>query len=294
MEFSQLIPFFHVSRLGSVSKASEVVCRTQPAVSQQIKALEEELGCRLFHRIGKRKLVLTEEGKRFQRFVKNTLSEMDRTLEDIHALAGRRFGRVSIAAPFTTCFQILPGVLERFAERFPDVCVSVFDRLQHAAVAMVRDGDADLAVALESVVPRGLCAIQWKRVIPVLMVPRGHALAARTRIGINEIAAQKLIVPPPRRHSGRLILEKAARDAALTLNVVLESSNVELSSQWVEKGLGVSFATIVEGGSFVDGRNIQFVPLDHLLPSGNLAVVMRDNDALQGVRKSFFETLIAS
>jgi DNA-binding transcriptional LysR family regulator len=92
LELSNLIAFFHVARLGSVSKASEIVCRSQPAVSQQIKALEEELGCHLFHRIGKRKLVLTEEGKRLQQFAQNTLSEMDRTLEDIHALVGSNRG----------------------------------------------------------------------------------------------------------------------------------------------------------------------------------------------------------
>jgi DNA-binding transcriptional LysR family regulator len=190
---------------------------------------------------------------------------------------------------------MLPGVLKCFAERFPDVCVSVFDRPQYTAVAMVRDGEGDFAIALESVVPQGLHAIQWKRVVPVLMVPRGHPWVDRERISSNEIVEQKLIVPPPQRHSGRLLLEKAARDATLTLDVVLESSNVELSSQWVERGLGVSFATIVEdASSLVDGRNIEFVPLDHLLPSGNLVVAIRDKDAVQGVRKSFLETLLAS
>ena len=123
---------------------------------------------------------------------------------------------------------------------------------------------------------------------------------ARTRIGRPQenkhqhIAAQKLIVPPLQGHFGRLLLDKAARDAALTLNVVLESSNVELSSQWVEKGLGVSFAIIVEDDFILDGRNLRFVPLDHLLPPGNLVVAIRDKNDLQGVRKSFLETLLAS
>jgi DNA-binding transcriptional LysR family regulator len=295
LELLQLVSFYHVARLGSVSKASEVVCRTQSAVSQQIKALEDEIGCQLFHRIGKRKLVPTEEGMRLQKFAQNILSEMDRALDDIHAIGGGSRGRVSVSAPFTTCFQILPAILKRFADRFPDVCLSVFDRPQDAAVAMVRDGEADFALALESVVPRGLRSIPWKRVLPVLMVPRGHALVGRKGISIKDIAEQRLILPPAyRRHPGRLFLEKAAQEAALTLNVVIESSNVELSSRWVEKGLGVSFATIVDDDSLLEGRDMHFVPLDHLLPSENLAVAIRDGDSLRGVRKQFLEILLAT
>lgn len=294
MELSQLINFFHVARLGSVSKASEVVCRSQPAVSQQIKALEEEIGCKLFHRIGKRKLATTEEGKRLQEFTQSLLSEIDCLLDDIHAIGGGSRGQISISAPFTTCFQLLPAVLKRFVGRFPNVRVTVFDQPQEVAVAMVRDGEVDFAIVMEPVVPRGLHSILWKRVVPVLMVPSGHALVGHRQISIKDIAEQKLIAPPARRrHPGRLLLEKSAREAGLTLDVVLESSNVELSSRLVEKGLGVSFATIVEGASFLEGRDLDFVPLDHLLPDGNLVVAMRGEDTVRGARAKFIETLLA-
>lgn len=294
MELSRLISFFHVARLSSISKASEVVCRSQPAVTQQIKALEDEIGCKLFHRIGKRKLVPTQEGKRLQAFVRRLMTEMDCALDDIRLMGGGEHGQVSVAAPFTTCFQILPSVVKHFNDSFPKVNVSIFDQPQDTAVTMVRDGEADFAIALESIIPRGVHTVLWKRVAPVLMVPKGHLLTNRNKITIRDIAGEKLILPPNvRRHPGRLLLEKSARKAGIRLDILVESSNVELSSRLVEEGLGVSFATIVEGASLLDGRKLDFVPLDHLLPNGNLLIAMRDKDVLRGARAKFLEALMA-
>ena len=293
MEFSQLISFFHVARLNSVSKASEVVCRSQPAISQQIKALEEELGCKLLHRIGKRKLFATDEGKRLLSFAKNLLYEMDHVLDDIHAISGGERGRVSISAPFTTCFQILPAVLKAFKDHYPNIIVSVFDRPQADAVAMVRNGEVDFAIALETAVSRGLHTVFWKRVVPVLMVPKGHALVGHKKITIETLSGQTLIAPPARRrHPGWLLLDKSAREAGRTLSVGIESTNVEFSSRLVEKGLGISFATIVEDASFLAGRNLDIVPLAHILPGGNLVVAMRNESSLGGARANFIETLL--
>lgn len=294
MELSRLISFFHVARLNSISKASDVVCRSQPAVTQQIMALEDEMECKLFHRIGKRKLVPTQEGKRLQVFVQNLMYEMDCTLDDIRLMGGGEYGQVCIAAPFTTCFQILPAVIKRFTDAFPKVNLSIFDTPQEAAVSMVRDGEADFAIALESVIPRGLHTLLWKRVVPVLMVPAGHPFTNGNPITIRDMAGERLILPPKgRRHPGRLLLEKAAQKEGMGLNIVIESSNVELSSRLVEEGLGISFATIIEGASLLDGRKLDFVPLDHLLPHGNLLIAMRGEDVLRGARAKFLEALMA-
>jgi DNA-binding transcriptional LysR family regulator len=213
-------------------------------------------------------------------------------LDDIHAIGGGNRGEVSISAPFTTCVHLLPPVLKCFTSRFPNVRVTVLDQPQDAAVALVREGEVDFAIASEGVVPRALHVISWKRVAPVLMVPLGHPLASRRQITIEEIAEQKLIAPPAnRRHPGRLLLERLGREAGLTLHVAIESGNVELSSRLVEQGLGVSFATIVEGASFPEGRSLEFLPIDHLLSHGKLVIAMRDKDAVRGVRARFLDTL---
>ena len=155
VELSQLISFYHVARLGSVSRAAGIVFRTQPAVSQQIRALEEELGCRLLHRIGRRRLVPTPEGERLWRFAADLIRQVDQTVQDIHSIQGGERGHVRIAAPFTTCFHVLPETIKRFRDRYPQARVTVLDRPQEAALALVKEGEADFAIALDSAVPRG-------------------------------------------------------------------------------------------------------------------------------------------
>lgn len=293
MEISPLISFFYAAQFKSISRASEVVCRSQPAVSQQIKALEEEVGCQLFNRIGKRKLVLTDAGKRLHELARKLLLEIDSALDDINSISGGNCGQIAITAPFTTCFQVLPALLKRFRDRFPNVTVSVYDRPQDRAIAMVRNGEADFAITLEPAVPKSFHAIVLKQVVPVLMVPSGHSLLNCKQITIPDIAGQKLILPPSRlRHPGRSLLESSAKKAGLTLNVALESSNVELSSRFVEMGIGISFATIVEGTPMLKGRDIQFIPIDHLLPCGKIVVAMRGKDTAIGAKANFLETLM--
>ncbi len=293
MELSQLISFSHTVQFGSISKAAEVVCRTQSAVSQQIKALENELGCQLFSRIGKRRLVTSDEGKRLYEFTQRLLDEIDNTLEDIHAISGGNRGHVSISAPFTTCFHVLPEIIKRFSGQYPNVIVSVFDRPQEKAVAMVRNGEADFAITLDSVVPKGFHSILWKQVNPVLIVPLDHPLLECRDISIKDIADHDLIVPPARmRHPGRLMLEKYAQQSGIALKVVLESSNVELSSRFVEKGVGISFATIIEGHHLLERRALKFIPIDHLLPSGRMAIAMRREATLTGARGNFLKLFL--
>lgn len=293
MELFQLTSFFHTVQLGSISKAAELVCRTQSAVSQQIKSLEGELGCKLFDRVGKRKLVVTDEGKRLYEFATKLIEEIDSTLEDIHTISGGHQGQISIAAPFTTCFQIFPAVLKRFKAQFPMVIVSVYDRSQEKAINMVRNGEADFAITLESVIPNGFHSIAWKRVIPVLIVPTGHSLLKCQTITISDIAQHELIMPPHRMmHPCRSIIEKSALSAGLNLKVVLESSNVELSSRYVEKGLGISFASIVEDINLPKGREIQFIPIDNLLQSANISISMRSKVSLKGARANFVKTML--
>lgn len=294
MELTQLISFFHTARLCSISKACEVVCRSQPAVSQQIKALEEEIGCKLFHRIGKRKLVVTEEGRRLRQFTRNLLDQLDHTLDDIRAIHGGNRGHVTVSAPFTTCFQILPAVLEKFSAEYPDIEISIFDKPQGAAVSMVRNGEADLAVVLDSAVPKGFHTIEWKRAVPVLLVPRGHVLAGKKNISVRDIAGQRLIIPPDRaRHPGWSLIKSHASEAKIPIRGAIRSSNVELSSRLVEKGLGVSFATIIEGLPILEGRGLDVIRLDHLLPVSRMVLAARDKEIVRGAKARFIETFLA-
>jgi DNA-binding transcriptional LysR family regulator len=293
MEWQQIIGFAHVVKLGSFTRAAEATCRTQSALSQQVRALETELGCQLLERIGKRKLLLTDHGERFYRFTRNILDQYDRCVEDLGELDGLQKGHLTIAAPFTTLYHLLPPVIRGYSKEFPDVQLTVLDRPQQSVVDLVRNGDVDLGLAQESMVPHDLRGIRWKEVETVLMVPKGHPLSGKKRASLKQIAKFPLILPPSSQSHGiRAELEDRLRNSGEEYHVVMESSNADLSSMYVEMGLGVSFASIVRDLPALKERNLDFIPLGHYFKPDYVSAVMRKDRNLPLYRSTFVNLML--
>jgi DNA-binding transcriptional LysR family regulator len=295
MEWQQIIGFYQVAKLGSFTKAGDATFRTQSALSQQIKALERELDCHLFERIGKRKLRLTSAGERFFEFAEAILENYDCLKEDLSELQGLQKGRLRIAAPFTTLYHLVPETLKEYIIQFPYVELTILDRSQQVVIELVRNGDIDLGFTLESEVPKDLSLLRWKRVETVLMVPVGHPLAEAERVTLRQIAKYSLILPPKDlRFTCRRILEERFQKLGLDYQIVMESSNVELTSLYVEMGLGISFATVVRDLPALEKRNLAFIPMDTLLKPDSIAVVMRRDKVLTSYKSAFINILFGA
>ena len=293
MEWQQIVGFYHVARLQSFTRAAGATFRTQSALSQQIKALEEEFNCRLFERVGKRNLRLTPEGEGFFRFARLVLQELENFKEELEALRGGQRGRLKIAAPFTTLYHLFPQAVGEFTSQFPEVELTLLDRPQETVIELVRNGDIDFGFTLERVVPKGLLAIRWKPVETVLMVPSGHPLADLRRVSLKQIAKYPLILPPRHlMHTGRMLLEEQFQKLGLDYRIAMESSNIELSSVYVEMGLGVSLGTVIKDLPALTHRQLEFVPLGHLFKPDHIALVMRRGKLMAPYKQAFMNTLI--
>lgn len=293
MEWKQIVSFYHVARLKSFTRAAGAIFRTQSALTQQIKALEEELGCLLFERIGKRKLKLTVAGEKFLTFAEAMINQYESLLEELAELKGIQKGRLSIAAPFTTLYHLLPEVLQKYVQQFPWVELTVFDRSQQNVIELVKNGEVDFGLVLESVVPKELAKIRWKKVEAVLLTPAGHPLSEAKQVTVRQIAQYPLILPPKTtEYTSRVKLEELFRELGVNYRIVMESSNVELSSLYVEAGLGISFATIVRDLPALKQRKLVYVSLNHLFDPGYIAVVMRKDKILQSFKSAFVNILL--
>jgi DNA-binding transcriptional LysR family regulator len=292
MEWQQIIGFHHVAKLGSFTKAANATFRTQSALSQQIKGLEEELDCQLFERIGKRKLRLTSAGERFFRFSKTILEKYDHLTEELNELKGLNKGHLRVAAPFTTLYHLFPHALQSYIREFPHVELTILDRSQETVTELVRNGDIDFGVTIESEAPRDLATIRWKKVETVLMTPMGHPLAKGKPVSLKEIAEYPLILPPKSlRYTCRRMLEERFDKLGLDHQIVMESSNVELTSLYVELGLGISFATVVKDLPGVKHRNLAFVSMGQIFKSDYIAVVIRKDKTLASYKSAFINIL---
>jgi DNA-binding transcriptional LysR family regulator len=292
MEWQQIIGFYQVAKLGSFTKAGDATFRTQSALSQQIKALEKELDCHLFERIGKRKLRLTSVGERFFEFAEAILESYDCLKEDLSELQGLQKGRLRLAAPFTTLYHLVPETLREYIIQFPYVELTILDRSQQIVIELVRNGDIDLGFTLESEVPKDLTLLRWKKVETVLMVPVDHPLVEAGRVTLRQIAKYPLILPPKDlRFTCRRILEDRFQKLGLDYQIVMESSNVELTSLYVEMGLGISFATVVRDLPALEKRSLAFIPMNTLLKPDFIAVVMRRDKVLTSYKSTFINIL---
>jgi DNA-binding transcriptional LysR family regulator len=290
MEWQQLLGFYQVAKLGSFTRAAEATFRTQSALSQQVKALEEELGTPLLERLGKRRLKLTAAGEKLFAFAQGVLGQWDRLQEGLRALKGQPQGPLRLAAPFTTLYHLLPETLLAYLRQFPQVELTLLDRTQANVFALVKDGDVDFGLALESLAPGDLAALRWQPVDTVLLAPRDHPLARGCRVTWKQIARYPLILPPWGHESGhRRLLEEQFRKLDLNYRIILESSNVELSARYVETGLGLAFATLARG--LTRRRDLAFIPLDHYFKPDYLALVMRRDKVLTPFKKAFINLL---
>ena len=290
MEWQQIMGFYYVAKLGSFTKAANATFRTQSAISQQIKNLEEELGCQLLERIGKRKLRLTSAGERFFRFSKSILEKYNSLIEEINEIKGLQKGHLRIAAPFTTLYHLFPLALKNYIKQFPNVELIIFDRSQQDILDLIKNGDIDLGLVLESNVKTDLTALRWKKVRTVVMTPIGHPLAKVKRITLKQIGKYPLILPP-KNIKYRSNLEERFQKIGVDYHIIMESSNVELSSLYVEMGLGISFATVVKDLPELKKRKLAFLPMDHLFKPDYIAVVIRKDITLISYKKAFIEIL---
>ena len=290
MEWQQIMGFYHVAKLGSFTKAADATFRTQSAISQQIKKLEEEFGCRLFERIGKRKLLLTSAGERFFKFSEIIIKRYDSLTEELNEIKGLKKGRLRIAAPFTTLYHLFPNVLKNYITQFPNVDLTILDRSQQDIFHLIKNGDIHFGFGLESNVPPNLTAFQWKKVRTVLMTPKGHPLTTVKRVMLKQIGRYPLILPP-KNIKYRSNLEEMFKKIGLDYHIIMESSNVELSSLYVEMGLGISFATVVKDLPELKKRKLAFLPMDHLFKPDYIVIVIRKDITLISYKKAFIEIL---
>ncbi len=293
MEFQQILGFYHVVKLQSFTGAAEATGRSQSALSQQIKALEEEFECRLIERAGKRYLGLSLQGEIFFSFAESVVRGSRQCRESLEAIKKSRRGRLRIAAPFTTLYHLLPEAVKQFMAEFPQVELTLLDRPQSVVVDLVRSGDIDLGLALEKSAPRDLETLRWKEVETVVIVPPGHPLCALQPVSLEHLAKFPLILPPRRvQHVGRILLEEQFREMGIDYRIIMESGNVELSAMYVEMGLGITCASMVWGLPRLSARKLCFLSLGHLFNPEFICLVTRKDKARSVAMQAFVQLLL--
>jgi DNA-binding transcriptional LysR family regulator len=241
VDLRQLQIFAKVAELGSFSRAAEALHLTQPTVSEHIRTLEEELGIRLLDRLG-RGAAVTKAGDLLLSYSHRLLALQREARQALEGFQGRMSGDLVVAASTIPGEYILPPLMGRFKDKYPDVSITVLIGDSESAVDWVAEGRAELGLVGASVPRRG---IVYRELLPdelVVVVPASHPWCARTHVAMAELPGQPLILRE--RGSGtRGALERALAEAGMRvsgLRVVGEMGSTQAIKQAIRHGVGIS------------------------------------------------------
>lgn len=288
MDWSQLKSFYYIATLGSVSRAAAAVYRSQSALSQQLKALESTMHCTLFTRIGKQKMVLTEEGKQLFGFAEDVFLRHRQLMESIENTRLKRKGYLRIAGGTATLSLMLPDVVVRFSTQYPDVSVTLYEKSPDKALDMLSQGKIDVAIALASRIPGNLGTHPWLTGHFSLMLPKEHPLLECHPVSLEDLSRYPLIKLASNSKFGSTdILERALFDQGVPIHVFMEASNIYLMAEYVRRGFGISMVTVPESGLNLFRDELAFLPLDHLFPPEEILMCTRKDVELSPIVRAF-------
>lgn len=232
----------------------------QPALSQQLKALERTTGTRLVDR-STRSVELTEAGRLLQRRAQQIVAAVDRTAADLDLLAAGRAGRVRLGFVGTATYDVLPRVAQRVRAELPDLDLELHgELLAPDLLDRVRTGDLDLAVARPgAAAPEDLVVDRLREEPLVAVLASSHARAGDRQVRLADLAGEPLITHPSGRRSTMQPLVLAACRAAGFDPVVIEVGETSTLVTFVAAGLGFGLVPASVRALRLDG--VAYLPL---------------------------------
>ena len=243
MEIGPLQSFLVIAEEGHMTRAAQRLHLTQPAVSAQLKRLEEELGQALFHRTPKG-LVLTQAGTVFRSYVEDALMRLEDGAEALARLAGLEQGTLSIGGGATATTYLLPALLGRFHERHPAIRIFIREQGSRGVVDAVLAGQLDLGVVtlpVEDASAR-LTVTPWVEDELRLIVPPGHRLAGRRTFRWGDLAGVALVLFEANT-SVRNLIDGRLAETGTPVEIVMELRSIESIKEMVAQGIGAAFVS---------------------------------------------------
>ncbi|SAK71283.1 LysR family transcriptional regulator [Caballeronia ptereochthonis] len=291
VENSELEAFVAVAELGSFQKAAERMHLTQPGLSRRIQKLEQALGVELFHRTT-RSVALTGVGRQFLPMARQQISQLGTMLSSIREIAEKRFGKVRLASIPTVVNRVLPDVLRRYGEKYPQVGVQIFDGNHDFVLGQVRAGLAEFGISLDPGDDEDLTFEPLLTDRYVLAVHREHPWADHESVTLRDLARTKLIIGG--RDSGnRLLLEMLLGHESISLRWFYEVEHISCVVALVDAGLGCAIVpSLAVSAHFAP--DIRAIPIGSPEVQRSIGIVKHRHVSMSSIAADLCELLRAS
>ena len=285
MDTQALTAFLAVAESGSFSTAAERLFLTQPAVSKRIAQLEQQLGTRLFDRVGRR-IRLTEAGEALLPRARQVLLDLEDMGRAISNLTGTVSGTLRIGTSHHIGLHRLPPVLRRFSREYPDVKLDIHFIDSEEAWEAVLHGDLEMGVVTlpPQPDPRLHSQAVWQDPLVFMAAPE-HPLARLDRVTLETLTGYSAILPSPVTFTRRIV-ESLFEEQALTLNISMSTNYLETIHMMVSIGLGWS----VLPETMLDDSVVR-LNVDTALPVRRLGVVTHPGRSRSNAAGAFLDIL---
>jgi LysR family cys regulon transcriptional activator len=272
----------------NLSEAAEALHTSQPGISKQIRQLETELGIDLLVRHGKRVIDMTEPGRAILAIVERILQDTENLKQVAREFGAQGSGPLVIATTHTQARYALPPVISRFAQRYPEVRLSLRQGSPEYIAGLVRSGEADIAITTEAAeLYEGLVLLpchQWNRCV---ITPLRHPLLREKPLTLEAIARYPVITYDFAL-AGDSPIKRAFEQKRLVPNIVLTAIDADVIKAYVEMGLGVG---ILAKMAFDPARDmgLRLIDASHLFEPSMARIGLRPNAYLRGYVYEFIE-----
>lgn len=233
--------FEAAARLGGYTRAAETLHLSQPAVSMQIRQLEEQVGMPLFDQISK-KIHLTDAGRALYQHAQNILAQVHEAQLELEEMRGVRRGQLNITVASTANY-FAPQLLAAFCQRYPEIKISLDVSNREHILALLNEAEKDLAIMGRPPDAADLIAHPFMHNPLVVIAAPNHPLAGARNIPLERLAQESFISREA--GSGTRIAAERFFDAAGTrLTTAMEMSSNEAIKQAVQAGLGLGIVSV--------------------------------------------------
>jgi DNA-binding transcriptional LysR family regulator len=282
----QLTIFEAVARHLSFTRAAEELHLTQPAVSMQVRQLEESAGLPLFEQVGKR-IFLTEAGREMERYACSVLATLEEAGQVFDEMRGLERGRLHIAVASTANYFV-PQLLAEFCRRFPGVQVSLDVTNREGLLRALSDNDTDLVVMGKPPETMDLVATIFMQNPLVAIAPPAHPLAGQKKIPLERLQQETFLIRE--KGSGtRSATERFFVEHGLSLSSTMEMSSSESIKQGVEAGLGLGLLSLHTLEMELALKRLVILDVNELPIIRNWYIMHRTGKRLSAVAQSFRE-----
>ncbi|KQY80693.1 MULTISPECIES: LysR family transcriptional regulator [Paenibacillus] len=288
MNISQLETLITISKTMSFRKAGELLNLTQPAVSAQIKSLEDEFNTVLVDR--NQPVTLTDRGQVFLEHAERMLDIVDELKQKLSDLDETPQGRIVLATTTSIAIQILPRVLSYFQDQFPLIKTSIQSLPSSQIYTQVENGLVDIGIGyLTERNPNLNTAVLYYDTFELVVSP-AHPLAKQKHAAVDVLRNTPLILLSPDT-VGRRFTEAVFKKYDIQPNIVMELSSSEEVKRMVEINLGAAVISKQSVAHELRQGTLRMIPLSELEVSHPVGVIYKSSRYLNSAMQQFLSDL---